>query len=535
MATWAPAVPDVSKTRASRSGGVRDGVFAPLLVGVLTLFAVVVHGFHPYAEDGGLYLTGVKHLLDPSLFVTDRALVTASLRYSHFGAAMAGVVRLTHLPLDVVVLLCHVGSFAATLGAAWMLASRCFARRRERTGAVLLLACWMTLPVAGTSLLLMDPYVTARSMSTPAVLLLLVGTLDMSGFRRGDALPWRGMVYAAVGFGLAASFHPLMAAYGVCFAGVVFAFRDRGLPAEARPGRLLVSGLAAAAFLVAMLIERAAPAESAAYVEVALTRDYWFLSAWHWYEVVGLVAPLLLLGAAVRLSSDPRMRTLARAGLAAGVAAMAIAVSFARVNAPTHAVARLQPLRVFQLVYVVMILLLGGALGRWVLRAQPWRYGAAAVALAAPLFAAARATCPASPHLELGWAAGRLGAATNPWVEAFGWARMHTAPEAVFAMDPAYTAREGEDAQSFRAIAERSALPDAAKDGGEVAMFTPALADLWARAQRTQEQLSEATDAERIARLKQSGASYVILESRATTGFACEYDNGTVKLCRMPR
>src|SRR5205807_8217334 len=83
-----------------------------------------------------------------------------------------------NLSLELVLLLVQVASFWTTLFAAWLLAARCFELREARGGAVALLAVWMTLPIAGTSLMLMDPYVTARSLSTPCVLLALVGALQ---------------------------------------------------------------------------------------------------------------------------------------------------------------------------------------------------------------------------------------------------------------------------------------------------------------------------------------------------------------------
>ena len=42
------------------------------------------------------------------------------------------------------------------------------------------------------------------------------------------------------------------------------------------------------------------PAESAAYREIALTRSYWFLARWSWYELAGLAAPLAILAVIAR-------------------------------------------------------------------------------------------------------------------------------------------------------------------------------------------------------------------------------------------
>ena len=45
-------------------------------------------------------------------------------------------------------------------------------------------------------------------------------------------------------------------------------------------------------------------------------------------------------------------------------------------------------------------------------------------------------------------------------------------------LDSHYITSPGEDAQSFRAIAERSAMPDYSKDGGEASIM-PGLTSAW--------------------------------------------------------
>src|SRR3977135_747749 len=88
---------------------------------------------------------------------------------------VARTVRGSGLSLETVLLLVQFASFWTTLFAAWKLAERCYARLEVQVGAVGLLAVWLTLPIAGTSLMLMDPYVTARSISTPCALLAMLG------------------------------------------------------------------------------------------------------------------------------------------------------------------------------------------------------------------------------------------------------------------------------------------------------------------------------------------------------------------------
>src|SRR5208283_1480835 len=273
----------------------RERAFALLLVGALTLFAVAIDGYHPYAEDGGLYMAGVKRLLDPALYPHSTAFVIEPMRHSLFAPMVAGAVRLTHLSLPVVLLAFHLAGIWLTLFAAWMLASRCWWGRSARIGAVVLLACWLALPVAGTALLFMDPYATARSLSTPCMVLALLGALDMT--ESGSPFPsqkrnrQRGLLLCAASLAFAAAMHPLMAAYALGATLMLLAARSPN-----RTLRLYATvALAASALALAACLQAAAKPESAAYTRVALTRSYWFPAQWRWYELLGLAAPLAIL------------------------------------------------------------------------------------------------------------------------------------------------------------------------------------------------------------------------------------------------
>ncbi len=92
----------------------------------------------------------------------------------------------------------------------------------------------------------------------------------------------------------------------------------------------------------------------------------------------------------------------------------------------------------------------------------------------------------------------------------------------MFALDAEYITKPGEDAQSFRAIAERSVLPDYSKDGG-VVTNKPELAAAWLQGQVAQTGLNAESDAERVAALRPLGVTWVVLERGAATGFACAY------------
>ncbi|MBS1798913.1 MAG: hypothetical protein JSS95_03720 [Acidobacteria bacterium] len=502
-------------------------LYAAGLITGLTALALVVHGFHPYAEDGGLYLAGVKRVLDPTLYASGPEFVLGHLRFSLFAPTVAWLVRTSGLQLETVLLALHLISIWATLWAAWLLAGRCFRSLRERTGAVALLAVWLTLPVAGTSLMLMDPYVTARSFSTPLTLFALAGALDFLGSTRDTGRwKWDSLALAGVALTAAALAHPLMAAYGfACVLALAVSIPER---LKTRLG--VAAGLGIAALVTAAVLQTVAPPEQTAYRAVAMSRYYWFLSEWHWYELAGAIAPLAILGAvAWRARNETARRELARMGLTVGSAALIVAAVFARERLATHLVARLQPMRVFQLIYVVMILFVGAALARR-LGMRKLRWAAAFGSLCALMFLAERETFPASAHIELTQTAGTT---TNGWVQAFEWIRENTPKDAKFALDADYITRPGEDAQCFRAIAERSALPDYSKDGGEAAI-TPALTEKWKEGQEAQTGLSRQSDADRFAALAPKGVDWMVLEKSAVTSFACDYSNASVKVCRLP-
>jgi hypothetical protein len=507
----------------------RERGFAAVLVTGLTFFAVLVHGYHPYAEDGGVYLPEIKRLLDPGLYPRGSEFVVGHLRYSLFAPAIAELVRESHLSVGVVMLLVHLASYWLTLFAAWMLAARCYASRVARSGAVALLAAWIALPIAGTSLMLMDPYVTARSLSTPCALLALVGVMEFFRPRFGlDDVRTRAVaaVLCCGALAGACAMHPLMGAYAVGSVMVLAA-----LLAESKAVRLCGTvGLGLTAVAIAGGLELAAAPENEIYRRIMLTRDYWFLSQWHWYEWIGLVAPLMILSFVAwgRRREDDAAR-LARLSVVVGATAVVVALLFGRMEMAIHLVARLQPLRIFQLVYVVMALVIGAELGERFLRRRPVRWVVVFAALAGVMVTAERETFPASRHLELPG----MVASGNAWERAFAWISKSTPKDAVVALDAEYITGPGEDAQGFRAIAERSALPDFSKDGG-VVTNKPELAAEWLQGQVAQKGLNIEEDARRVARLRPFGVTWVVLTRGAMTGFVCEYANEAVKVCRLP-
>jgi uncharacterized membrane protein len=516
-----------------------DPVLDLVLLLVLTAAVLLVHGFHPWAEDGGLYVAGVELQLHPTLFPLERVFVTEHTRYSVFAPCLAALVRVSHLSLLDVLLCVYLGTAALTLLAALRLVRQCTADPSAQWTAVgLLAACWTT-PIAGTSLLLMDPYVTGRSLSTPLTLLAVdAALLPWSPAARRSR--WRRLwshkgVHCAMFLGAAALFHPLMAGYGVCF---VFLLRV----AARRQSHWTTLAIALAAVLSAGLLQLLSPPDSAAATAAAYSRYYWFLSQWQWYELLGLFAPLAILYAFDRWPPawlTSQTRTLSRAALALGLLATGITTLFAQEHFRGHLVARLQPLRCFLLLYIIMFLLLGSVAGHSASRrAASARAGlrrrlialspaCLLIAAASGLYAAQRASFPASLHLE---SPGRVN--PNPWAEAFVWVRQHTPPNALFALDARYVNTPGEDAQTFRAIAQRSAIPDFSKDGGEAAI-TPSLAPEWQRAAQATAHLSDDTDTQRDRALARFHVTWLVLHANAVTAHPCPFRDETVKVCRL--
>lgn len=524
-----------------------------LLLTALTLATFLVHGYHPLAEDGGLYVAGVEFTLNRSLFPHFTRFVTEHLRFSIFAPLLAAIIHLTHLSLGIVLLLAYLASIALTL-----LAARAILRRvvssepAQLTGLALFAALW-TLPVAATSLMLMDPYVTARSFSTPLSLFAIAFALDCWPFVKAAPWPfakdapwpsaetspnlsraWRSFIACLTAIVLAILFHPLMAGYAF---GIILVLRLLCWPHR----RITLLALLLLTLILAATLQAFAPAEDSSVVAASFSRYYWFLSQWRWYELLGLAGPLLIFAIFLRYKSHLRegAAALCRASLILGPLAAAVALLFAQESYRTHLVARLQPLRCFLPLYAIMVLLLGAAL--WQLAAHlaarsPSRYlksmatalpAFLILATALAMFGVQRSQFPSSPHLELPWRA-----PGNPWSQAFVWSRTHTSPGVLFALDAHYITLPGEDAQTFRAISERSVLPDFSKDGGEAAI-TPALADTWAAGVAAQLDLDDEPDARRAAALAPYGVGWLVLLSSSTTSLPCPYNNGTVKVCRL--
>ena len=169
---------------------------------LLTVGALLIHGYHPGAEDAEIYVPGVKKLLDPSLYSFGTEFFLNHARLTHFDELMAASVRISHLSFDLTIFLWYVLSTFLTLVACWRLSGEFFEEAEARWAGVAMVAALLTIPVAGTSLYIADQYLTPRSIVTFAVLFATLSAL------KGRTLSWAlWSLFAIV-------IHPLMAAIG---------------------------------------------------------------------------------------------------------------------------------------------------------------------------------------------------------------------------------------------------------------------------------------------------------------------------------
>jgi len=476
---------------------------------LLTPSVLLIHGYHPFADDAGIYVAGIRKMLDPSVFSIDASFVTAHTRLSIFSHLFAETIRLFHIPLEIGLFGAYLLSIFVFLLGCLKLSRRIFRDTHLQWGATLLASTLFTLPVAATALWVMDPYVTARSFSTPLSLFAITACIDRD---------WKR---TALWFAIVAALHPLMAAY---LAGFLAAYAL----ISGRHWRWLAAACLAAFSCSAVIYFATRHATLPdGYREAALTRTYFFLSFWHWYEVLGLVLPLLLMLVAAFRTHNIVARNLCFSCIAIGATASAAAACFVHTSG-SFFLARIQPLRAFQLIYIVGILLLGAFLAEY-LRGRRSPFGMALLLFIAGLMAVAqKQVYTASAHVEWPFAAPR-----NPWQQAFLWIRENTPKDAVFALDSNYTKVASEDTQGFRATAVRSALVDDLKDGGVAAIF-PELAQRWKIQRDLETGLDQIGDQARIARLKPAGVTWLLLNSRASTQLACPYHNAAVMVCKLP-
>jgi hypothetical protein len=478
---------------------------------LLTAAALAIHGYHLGVEDGEIYIPAARKLLHPELYPYATEFFQSHERLSLFAPILAWTARWTHLSLDWTVFLWYVATLFVTLAACWMLAAISFEGTRARWCAVLVITAVLTMPATNTGLLLMDPYLTARSFSTPLTLFALV------------ALARRRYALALLLTVATAAIHPQMAAY-LIFLGAVLWLVDRfrwAAPEARAAGAILFS--TPAGF-------RLMPAQGA-YREALYSRDFYFLSTWTWYHWLGLLAPLgfLFWFSRGRLrGTTPEFARLSLALIPFG----AISILAGAMIASTHRLdmfARLQPLRCFHLITFVFMLFLAGVLGEYLAERRAWVIPLLCLPLAAGMFLAARATYPHSAHIE--WP-GRT-TSENPWLNTLLWIRQNTPPDAVFAVDSGYFIEPGVDVHGFRALSERASLADYYKDGGVVAIF-PRLADDWKQMSSATTGLNHFTAQDFTRLAHEYPVTWTVIHGAAPAGMDCPFSQSGYAVCRIP-
>jgi len=476
-----------------------------LKVALLTAAALVVHGYHVGVEDQDVYLAAIKKSLDPALFPFNSTFFAEQMKAALFVPAVAATARVLH-SVEWALLLWQLLSLFGILMGCRKLAEWCFPVERERWAAVLPVAVLFTLPLAGTALLLVDPYLNPRLPATAGILLALAAALDRRWLR------------AALWIVFAAAMHPLMAIFGLsltvfcCWPQGVFPFRTP------------------AALALFMLPLRLLHTPGDAWKEAVRARTYCYPAKWEWYEWLGLVAPLLLVWWYARLAergSLPRVALLARRLLFFGLFQCAVALLMT-LPAATEQLTAFQPMRWLHIFYFLFLMMTGGLAMHFLLRNRSaWWMLLVMVPLAAGMFVVQRDLYAHGDHIDLPGARPR-----NPWAQAFLWVRENTPKSAIFAIPPEYMRLPAEDAYGFRALAERSLLAENHKDPGEVMVF-PDLADEWRRQVHAQRGMENFT-LDQFAALRQAyGVSWVVLPATAHPPLACPYQNSAARVCRL--
>jgi hypothetical protein len=483
-----------------------------VFVSGLTLLALLIQGYHPFVDDAAIYVAGIEKVIRPSLFPLHAEYVLPHLKHSLFSFALGSLVRGLHFPLRYALFLSYLASLWLMLCACWRLTGLLFQASSARWGAMLLIAATLTLPVAGSAIFIIDPYLTARSFSTPLTLFAIAYALE------------RRMLAATLCLLAACILHPLMASYAVGYVVVLALVRSRRW--------VWLATVALAVMLLGLVASHAGIllGASPAYRVAAVSRDYFFLSRWQWFEIFGLFPPLIACGAYL-FRSNFRIRSnyglISAVSLYVGVLAVVFAFCFTRTD-DSFLLARLQVLRTFQLIYILFFLLLGSLLGQRILGRRWWAWAGCFTAIAALMFTVQLFLYPALNHVEWPWSRSR-----NPWAQAFVWIRHNTPQDAFFALDPHYQELPQEDTLGFRAMTQRSVLPDWGKDGG-IAAIDPALAQQWWTQVTDIRDFSHWTDRQRIQTLTPYGVNWIVLPADMTTQFSCPYQNSAVRVCQLP-
>lgn len=496
----------------------RSGLFPVLL---FSLLGFLVMGYHPGAEDDGVYLSAVKAAVHPYLYPHDAPFFKVQMRYSVFDGWMAHFVRATGMSIAWSELLWQFVSISLIMWACWRILCRLFPETPARWGGMAMLSAMLTLPVAGTGIYIADQYLHPRN---PATGLILFAVERILARRRLQAISL--LLVATL-------LHPLMGAFGISFCLVLAlsssdrlggwirawrATRERATPVTVAPAVALIP--------FGWMFKPPA----AAWLQAMQSRHWFWLYRWTWYEWLGAIGPLVLFWVLARWARRRGDETLARFSFAVliyGVFQQIIALVLCGVPA-FLVLSTLEPMRYLQLVYLFLAAIGGALVGRHLLRGRLLRWMVFLPVANGAMFAAQRQLFAASPHIE--WP-GRTS--RNPWLGAFEWSRMNAPRDAYFALGPRYMAEPMEDMHSFRALAERSVLADEIKDGS-VMSKAPELSATWQSQVRAQAGWRGFRLAD-FERLKSTfGVDWVLLDFSPPRGLDCRWHTGLLSACRIP-
>jgi hypothetical protein len=411
------------------------------------------------------------------------------------------------VPLEWGILFWQWGVTFLILWGCWRISRRCFAEEHAQWAAVTMVAVLLSLPVSGTGLSLTDQYLHPRALATAGILAAIAAAID--GRR----------VLAGALLAAAFSVHAIMAAFGASYC--LFLMWKQAQ----RTGQRRTAVVAALLLPLGWIFEPA----SDAWRQAAATRPFYFVLRWHWYEWLGVVAPLALLWWFRVLARGRGSAVLARVAerlVYFGGFQLAVALSML-LPVRLERLRPLEPMRFLHLVYLLFVMLAGGMLGQYVLKRHVLRWMLLFVPLSAGMFYAQRQMYPATAHLELPGATSR-----NGWVEAFRWVSENTPVDSQFALDPRYMELPCEDYHGFRALAERSVLADEVKDAGMVARV-PRLAPRWLREVEAQRGWRSFGRPDFLRLKAEFGVDWVILPVPGEEGLPCPYRNRQVVVCRV--
>ena len=486
-----------------------------LYLWLLTFAALLIHGYHPGIEDAEIYRAGIEKAINPALFPLRTEFFQSHAHLSLYAKLIALSDRVTHLPVDWLFFLWHLLSVFLFLLACWELTGKVFSDRKARWAGVALMASVLTLVIGGTGLYVLDEYLNPRNLSAFSTVFAIVRVLERKYFQ------------AAVFLAFTAAMHPFMAVFITVYC-LVLVWMERLLP-----------GIPASVVFSPITFLYKPP--SYAYEQVLANHHFHYVQRWAWYELLGGIAPFFFLGwfSSVALARQGRasspeeasrmrnLRLMCRALIFYGITSYAAALVL-DLPRQFETLARLQPMRMLFVTYILFILFSGGLLAEYVLKNRAWRWFLFFAPIVAAMFYSQCALFPGSQHIEWPGVAPK-----NQWVQAFNWIRQNTPNNAVFALDPNYMNLLNEDENGFRAVAERSRMADYAKDRGVTTMF-PALANEWLTQTQALHNWKNFGIPD-LERLNQTyGVDWVVLQQPGIPGLACPYQNAAVRVCRVP-